>query len=137
MAWHGVLLFLLSMLEGMAVQSFANPRMALSAHVGGAMSGIFLFLIGLGWTSLRLSPRAEAATFWSALVGFYVSTAGLVVAAAVGTRNSTPINGAPAAASPLWEAIVNVLLSGGGVAVLLACALLLWGLRRAGASRTA
>lgn len=129
MAWHGVLLFLLSMLEGMVVQSLANPRLALSAHVGGAMSGMFLLLLGLAWSSLRLGPRAESWAYGSALLGFYGSTVGLVLAAAVGTRNSTPLNGAPVAASPLWEGLVNLLLSAGGVAVLVACALALWGLR--------
>ena len=130
MAWYGVLLFLLSMVEGIAVQSLMNPRMALSAHVGGAMSGMFLLLLGLAWPALKLGSRTETITFWSAIGGFYVSSAGLVVAAAVGTQRSTPLNGFVGGASPFWEAIVNLLLSAGGGAVLLACLLVLWGLRR-------
>ena len=93
------------------------------------MSGIFMAIIGIAWPSLRLGARGETACFWSAVVGFYLSSAGLVAAALLGTQRSTPIHGLAGGASPSNETIVNVMLSAGGAAVLLCCALLLWGLR--------
>ena len=51
--FHGFLLFLLFLVEGMFVQSMRNPRIALSAHVGGLMSGLFLGVLGAAWNELR------------------------------------------------------------------------------------
>jgi len=128
----GVLLFLLSMIEGMFVQQMQNPRMGVSTHVGGAMSGIFVALIGVAWCELRLGPRLAAATLWLTLFGFYVGTLGLLLAAVLGTGRSTPQAGAGYLASPAREQLVSVVLQAGGVAVLLACGLALWGLRGRG-----
>ena len=131
LAWHGVLLFFLSLVEGMFVQSMKNPRMALSAHVGGLMSGLFLGVIGAAWDELRLSPRAATATYWLALVGAYGSSAALVLAAMLGTSSATPIAGAGYGASATKEALVTFALTVTAVPMLLCCVLLLRGFRRA------
>ena len=83
--WHGILLFFLGLCVGMVVQSTRNPRMALSAHVGSVMSGMFLAILGAVWHHVRLENPAAIATFWLALYGMYVSSAGLVLAAIFGT----------------------------------------------------
>jgi len=44
---YGILLFLLGLLTGFAVESMKNPRMGLSSHLEGTMNGMFLILIGL------------------------------------------------------------------------------------------
>ena len=41
LVWHGMLLFLLGLLTGLAEPHFANLRMALAAHLEGVMNGIF------------------------------------------------------------------------------------------------
>jgi (hydroxyamino)benzene mutase len=130
LAFHGLLLFLLSMLEGMFVQKMAVPRMGLSAHVGGAMSGLFLMALAGIWREVQLSPRAAKIVFWTSIVSFYLSSAGLLYAALFATHNSTPMNGAPLPGSPLHEAVTAALTGGGGAGVLFACVLGLWGLSR-------
>jgi hypothetical protein len=40
--WHGILLFLLGLVTGLAEQRFTNPRMGLAAHLEGVMNGTFL-----------------------------------------------------------------------------------------------
>ena len=127
--FHGFLLFLLFLVEGMFVQSMRNPRMALSAHVGGLMSGLFLGVLGAAWNELRLSARAETATYWLALVGNYGSSLSLVLAAVLGTRSSTPIAGAGYGASATAEMIVTIALTVFAVPVLVCCVVLLRGLR--------
>jgi hydroxylaminobenzene mutase len=130
LAFLGLLLFLLSMVVGMFVQSMAVPRMGLSAHVGGAMSGIFLMALAGVWPLVKLPPRATSLALWSSVVSFYLSSAGLLYAALFATHKATPMNGAQQAASPLHEAVTFALTGGGGAGVLLACVLGLWGLRR-------
>ena len=39
---NGFVVFLLSLLVGLAIPLFLNPRMALAAHVTGLMFGVFL-----------------------------------------------------------------------------------------------
>ena len=128
--WHGVLIVLLSLLEGAFVPAFTNPRMALSAHVGGIMVGIVTALFGLLWADLRLG--AGVATWLFRLVVFqgWSQAAGLTLAAAFGTSRTTPIAGAGHAGAPWQEATVAILLTAGAVAVLACCALALYGLRR-------
>jgi hydroxylaminobenzene mutase len=127
--FHGVLLFLLSLVEGLFVYRMPNPRMGLTTHVGGLMSGLYVIGLGALWQELRLSARWLSATYWLTVVGMYGSTASLLLAALLNTRNSTPIAGAAAAAEPWREALVNVALSLTGVAALAAVAAAVWGLR--------
>src|SRR3989442_4190993 len=67
--WHGIFLFFLGLIVGAFVQQMTNPRMGLSAHLGGVMTGTFLAVLGPAWTELRLSPRAESAAYWRPLFG--------------------------------------------------------------------
>ncbi len=128
--WHGILLFLLGLVEGMFVQSMRNPRMGLSAHVGALMSGMFLAVLGAVWPQVRLEARVAGATFWLALYGMYVSAAGLVLAAVFGTGRSTPIGGAGFHAAAWQEFVADFALTTGAVAALLCCVGVLRGLRR-------
>ena len=61
--WHGIFLFLLGLLTGLAVPALTNPRMGVSAHLEGVLNGIFLIILGLIWRELRLTPSAATATF--------------------------------------------------------------------------
>jgi (hydroxyamino)benzene mutase len=128
--WHGILLFFLGLVTGLFVQSMRNPRLGLSAHVGTVMSGMFLAVVGAAWPEVRLAEGAASATFWLTLYGMYVSSAGLVLAAILGTSQTTPLAGA-GFSGPAWqEALVAFALISGGVAALFSCVGLLWGLRR-------
>ena len=127
--WHGIFLFFLGLVVGAFVQRMTNPRMGLSAHLGGVMTGTFLAVLGALWTELRLSPGAESAAYWLALFGGYGSSASLLVAAILGTSTATPIAGAGHAAPAWQESMVNLGLQSTAAAMLLCCVLLLWGLR--------
>lgn len=134
LVWHGVMLFLLGLLAGAFVSRYANPRMGLSAHLGGVMAGTFLAVVGLFWERLRLAPAAAVAAFWLALYGTYVSSLGLLLAAMLGTGHSTPLAGAGYEGG-LWpETAVDVALVTSAAAMLVACVLLLWGLGKRSAA---
>src|SRR6185437_555540 len=52
--WHGIALFLIGLLTGLAQQHFTNIRMALAAHLEGVMNGTFLLAVGAIWNEVRL-----------------------------------------------------------------------------------
>lgn len=128
--WHGVLLFSLGLVAGMFVQYMTNPRMGLTTHVGTVMTGTFLLAVGAVWDEIRLPASAERATYGVLLFGTYGSCASLLLAAVLGTKDSTPIAGAGYGASPGREALVTASLSITALGLLIACVLVLWGLRR-------
>jgi hydroxylaminobenzene mutase len=41
----GFLFFLLSLITGLIVPAFANPRLAVSIHIEGVLNGIFLIVL--------------------------------------------------------------------------------------------
>lgn len=127
--FHGMLLVVTGLVIGMVVQSFANPRMGLSAHTGTLMNGILVIAMGAFWSRLDLVVRVETVAWWLVVAGSWMNCAGLVGAAAFGTRLSTPLHGAEHAGSAVAEAVVGALLVVGGVAFLAGCVAAAWGLR--------
>jgi hydroxylaminobenzene mutase len=125
---HGMLLFLLGLLLGVPVYAVANPRMGLSAHVGTVLNGVFLIAAGAAWEEAALAKRTKASAFWLLVVGSYGGCAGLALAAVLGTRLSTPLNGAAIPAGPWQEGLVNAVLSSSGGAMLLGTSLTTWSL---------
>lgn len=132
--WHGMFLFLLGLLTGLAESNLANPRMGLAAHLEGLMNGTFLIALGAVWTHIRLSPRLSASAYWSALYGAYANWITTFFAAAVGASSLSPITGAGHRGSPWQETLVTAGFTTVGVAMLAASILVLWGLRRAAAA---
>lgn len=128
--WHGLFLFLLGLLSGFAVPALRNPRMGLSAHLEGVMNGIFLAVLALGWHRFTLSARARATLFWLALYGTYVNWGSTLLAALFGTSGRTPIAGAGFSGQPWQESLVGFGLISLSVAIVAACLLALWGLRK-------
>jgi len=108
-----------------------NPRMGLSAHLEGLMNGLFLIVLGLVWGRLALSTRAQVALFSLALYGTYVNWGSTLLAALLGTSRRTPIAGAGFSGQPWQEHLVDFGLISLSVAILAACCLALWGLRKA------
>lgn len=128
--WHGLLVVFLSLAAGGFMQSYANPRMGLSAHVGGIMTGTLVVAVGAVWDELRLGARAATALFWLGVYSAYMNPLGLQLAAAFGTSATTPMGGAGHAGAPWQEAVVGLCLVSGAVAVLAFCVVALAGLRR-------
>lgn len=127
--WHGMALFLLGLLTGLVGPQFENPRMGLSAHVGGVMNGIFLLALGAIWVELRLSASLQRLAFWSALYGTYANWAFITFAAITGTGALTPIAAPGRSAAPWQEHLVTLGLVSVGISMLTAAVLALWGLR--------
>jgi hydroxylaminobenzene mutase len=129
----GTVLFLLSLLIGFAVPVLRNPRMGVSVHVAGIESGLTLWALGLMWPRLTLPASMQLATQVLAVLGLYAVFASLLLAALWGTSRATPIAGAGHHASRPREVAVTTLLASGSLASVIAVALVLWGLCKAGA----
>src|SRR5580693_7943051 len=87
--WHGVFLFLLGLITGLAIPIISNHRMGLSAHLEALLNGIFLLALGCLWSQLRLSTRAGSVSFWLALYGAYANWFFTLLGAILGTSALT------------------------------------------------
>ena len=128
--FHGVLLFLLGLLTGLAIPALSNPRMGLSAHLEGLLNGIFLVLLGLIWHELRLGPRAASAAFRLVLFAAYANWTATLLSAAWGTGKLTPLAAGGRIGAPWQEAIVGAGLISLTVAIIAGVALVLVGLAK-------
>ncbi|MEO6945930.1 MAG: hydrogenase [Nitrobacter sp.] len=128
--WHGMFLFLLGLLTGLAEQQFTNPRMGLAAHLEGLMNGIFLIALGAVWLAVGLSVTLKAWTYWIVLYGTYANWAMTTLAAILGVASLSPITGAGHSAPPWQELSITVGFGTVGIAMIASSILILWGLRR-------
>jgi (hydroxyamino)benzene mutase len=111
----GAWLFLIGLLQGVAVPMFINPRMGLSAHLTAVQSGTALMILGVIWSLAVWSEAFEKLAFWTTLVGTYGLWLGLTLAAATGASDALPMAGQGYSASRLTELAVSalVMISGG------------------------
>lgn len=91
--WHGMFLFLMGLLVGLAEGQVANPRMGLAAHLEGLMNGTFLIALGAVWSFVKLSPMLTTLTFWTVLYGTYANLFVTTLAAILGASAMSPITG--------------------------------------------
>jgi hydroxylaminobenzene mutase len=89
--WHGMVLFLLGLLVGLAEGQVANPRMGLAAHLEGLMNGTFVIALGAVWSFVRVSPMLTALTFWAVLYGTYANLFVTTLAAILGANAMSPL----------------------------------------------
>jgi hydroxylaminobenzene mutase len=127
----GVLLFLLGLIGGFAIPGLANPRMGLASHLEGVLNGLFLVVLGLVWPRLVLRRRAAIALFWVALYGTFANWATTLLAAFWGAGTRMPLAAGAHRGTVVQELAIDVLLVTLSVAIVAACVLILWGLRRA------
>jgi hydroxylaminobenzene mutase len=118
---HGLLLFLLGLITGFVLPVMTNPRAGLAGHLEGVMNGMFLVIVGLAWSDLKLSSRAGQAVSWLASFGAYANWAATTASGVLGTSKGTPIAGAGFHASPLAEHAVYALLVMVGLTTVVAC----------------
>lgn len=131
----GALLFLLGLLGGLMLPLMENPRMGLSSHLEGIINGIFLLVLGLLWARLRLGPLQQALLFWFALYGAYVNWLVTLLAGFWGAGAAMmPIAGGAHDGSGWQEALIGFGLLSLSLGMLVASALLLWGLRGGGSN---
>jgi hydroxylaminobenzene mutase len=128
---HGLLLFLLGLITGFVVPSMVNPRAGLASHLEGVMNGMFLVIVGLAWSELKLSSRAGRAVSWLLLFGTWANWGATTAAAVLGTSKGTPIAGAGFHAGALAENGVYGLLVLVGLTMTVSCTGLVVGAWRA------
>lgn len=129
--FHGICLFLLGLLTGFAEQHFVNIRMGLAAHLEGVMNGTFLLALGAAWPNVRLSETPATIAFWMTLYGTYVNWFITLLAAIFGTAALSPITGVGHSGLPWQESLVTAGFMSVGIAIVLASAMVLFGLRKA------
>lgn len=132
----GAALFLLGLLQGAAVQSFLNPRMALSAHLTAVQSGMALMIVGLVWPFLSLRPWTGSVSRWAIIVGMYGLWIGLTASAATGASKGLPIAGGGQTAEAAVEQIVYAIIIGSSGLMTLGWILFLTGLIVSGRAGT-
>jgi hydroxylaminobenzene mutase len=131
---HGVFLFFLGLLSGVAIPAVTNPRMGLSAHMEALLNGMFLILLGgVVWKELSLSDRVATASYWLFLYAAYGSWFFCQLAAVFGASQVLPIASAGFSVAPWQDALVRAGLTLVACSVTLACCFLLYGLRRGAA----
>jgi hydroxylaminobenzene mutase len=127
----GVLLLMLGLLTGLFVPKFANPRMGLSSHVEGVMSGMMLIILGFIWPKLWLKPAAMKTAHWLAVYGAYANWVNPLIAAAWDAGGSMmPGASKGKKGTPTQEMVITILSVSLVLALLPAVFLVLWGLRR-------
>lgn len=127
----GAALFLVGLAQGVVVQSFANPRMGLSAHLAAVQSGMALMLAGIVWPGAALPPLWDRACRAATAVGMWGVWFALTLAAATGAGEALPIAGA-GFSGPAWaEPAVAAVVAASGAATLFGWAGLVAALIRA------
>ena len=106
----GALLFFFGLLQGAVVQNFANPRMALSAHLTAVQSGMALMIAGLAWPAVVLRGVQVNVARMTIISGMYGLWLGLTLAAATGASANLPIAGAGYSADGVTETISSVVI---------------------------
>lgn len=126
---HGFVLILLALVFGLFVQVMPIPRLGLSAHTIGILSGALLIAIGAVWPLFTLSSRQQQVMYWSWLYSSYVNWLGCLVGAIAGAGKATPIASAGAVGPAAVEAVVGIMLVSVAVASFIALGLSIFGLR--------
>jgi hydroxylaminobenzene mutase len=120
LCFSGTLLFLLALLNGIAIPRLRSPRIGLSAHTTAIQSGTFLIVMGLLWPKLGLTPT------WSAILGhglwisLYSLWLSLFLAAVFGAGRGMEIAGQGMTTSPIRQTLVTILASAGSLVCLAA-----------------
>ncbi|WP_394730879.1 hypothetical protein [Altererythrobacter sp. GH1-8] len=130
LAITGALLFLVGLLQGLVVEHFANPRMALSAHLDAVQSGMAVLIAAAFWRSARWSVKTEQVARWALAVGMVGLWLGITLAAITGANEALPIAGEGYSATPKAELATTAVIGTSSLALLLGWGLFVMGLIR-------
>lgn len=128
--YSGVLLFLLGLITGLIVPILANPRMGVSSHIEGVLNGMFLIILSLIWSKIRLSDRWLKITFWLAIYGTFMNWLGILIASIFNGGKMLGIMAEGQEGSPVVEGIINFSLMSLSIAMIIICIAILFGLRK-------
>lgn len=133
----GVALLLFSSFEGFTIPFLAAPRLGLSAHTLSGLQGVLMLALGLAWPRLNLGAAMSRVAFWLLIYSALAILAAYVIASAWGAGNETmPLAAGAFRGSAFQEAVIKIVGYSSAPTGLTAFALILWGLRLAGASPT-
>ena len=128
---NGAVLILLGLLSGFVTPAVTNPRMGLSAHVGGVLNGMLLIVLGLAWPHARLPSRLKRAMTWLLLLSLYGIWGFTLLGAVFGTSQAAPIAGEGFSGERWQEALVTGGLTVAAFAILAAILVLVYGFAKA------
>lgn len=126
----GMLLFFFGLIQGGLIQSVANPRMALGAHLTAVQTGMALMIFGLLWRYVRLSAGQLKVALLTGIASMYLIWIALTYASLVGAGGATPIAGAGFEGSAFQETLFEVVIALGALFGLVSGLLLVIGLGR-------
>lgn len=125
LCFAGLALFMLGLLNGLAIPRMRSPRLGLSAHLTGVQAGTFLIAVGAMWPRLSLSQAWSdmlANGLWVSMLLIWVS---LVLAGVFGAGQGLAIAGQGMTTTPVRQRLVSVLLIAGSLGGLVAVAAML------------
>ena len=133
----GIVLFLLALLVGLGVPSFAVPRLGLSTHLLGIMQGTFLLVAGLLWPRLELTRVLSRIGSYLAVYGCVAAWTANLLGAVWGAGSSMlPIAAGQARGSVFQERVIASALVTSAVSLIAAAVIILWGLRASSVERS-
>ena len=130
LAIAGATLFFVGLLQGAIVDAFANPRMALSAHLDAVQSGMAIMIAAIFWPAARWQAPAERIARWSLSVGMVGLWLGISLAAMTGASDALPMAGEGFSAGARAEAAVTAIIVISSVSLTIGWGLFLIGLIR-------
>ena len=125
LCFAGLALFMLGLLNGLAIPRMRSPRLGLSAHLTGVQAGTFLIAVGVMWPRLSLAQAWSdvlANGLWVSMVLIWVS---LLLAGVFGAGHGLAIAGQGMTTTPGRQRLVSVLLIAGSLGCLVAVAAML------------
>lgn len=126
----GAAVFLVALVIGILIPTFTVPRLGLATHLLGITQGIFLMVLGVLWSRLRLSHAMSSVGVFLAVYGCLAAWAANLSGAIVGAGNTLlPMAAGPAHGTALQETVIALLLRSSGVSLIAATLVVLWGLR--------
>ncbi len=112
--FSGALLFLVGLIQGVAIPKFTNSRMALSAHLSAVQSGMALMIFGMIWGLVALPTIWHTPVKMALILSMYLIWFGITVAAVSGASKALPIAGEGHTGTNASEQFVTV-IEGAGV----------------------
>ena len=130
----GVALLLFASLEGLAIPFFTVTHLGLSVHSLSASLGVLLLALGLLWSSLNLGATTSRIALGFLIYFTLAILAAYLMAGIWGAGHSTmPLAAGAARGSAFEEAVIKVAAYSSAPPGIISFALILWGLRIAGA----
>ena len=120
LCFAGLAMFVFGLVIGFFLKAFANPRVALSAHLNAVQSGTFLLVLGLLWPRLAVWPALATPLSHAVWISFWALEAGMVLAACARPAESE----AKRPTGPMRLGAVALQGLGGAVMLVAVCALL-------------